>query len=44
MIAVRTDYDCSSLHLQDMAEMGAVTPTGERRYTRYWLKLEGTSP
>ena len=30
--------------LQDLVEMGAVTRTGERRYTRYWLKLEGTSP
>ena len=30
--------------LQDLVEMGAVTRTGERRYTRYWLKFEGTSP
>ncbi|MGB3245852.1 MAG: DUF4172 domain-containing protein, partial [Sulfitobacter sp.] len=30
--------------LQDLVEMGAVTRTGERRYTRYWLKLKATSP
>ncbi len=27
--------------LQELVEMGALTRTGERRYTRYWLKLEG---
>jgi Fic family protein len=26
--------------LQDLVEIGAVTRTGERRYTRYWLNLE----
>ena len=26
--------------LQDLVDMGAVTRTGERRYTRYWLNLE----
>ena len=26
--------------LQDLVEMGALTRTGERRYTRYWLNLE----
>ncbi|MFK7837306.1 MAG: Fic family protein [Sulfitobacter sp.] len=26
--------------LQDLVEMGAITRTGERRYTRYWLRLE----
>jgi len=26
--------------LQDLVEMGAVTRTGERRYTRYWLTLQ----
>ena len=25
--------------LQDLVEMGAFARTGERRYTRYWLKL-----
>lgn len=30
--------------LQDLVEMGAVTRTGERRYTRYWLKLEEAFP
>lgn len=30
--------------LQDLVEIGAVTRTGERRYTRYWLKFEATSP
>lgn len=29
--------------LQDLVEMGAVTRTGERRYTRYWLRLEKQS-
>lgn len=29
--------------LHDLVEMGAVTRTGERRYTRYWLKLGGKS-
>jgi len=27
--------------LQDLVEIGALTRSGERRYTRYWLKLEG---
>lgn len=26
--------------LQDLVEIGAVTRTGERRYTRYWLNLQ----
>jgi len=26
--------------LQELVELGALTRTGERRYTRYWLKLE----
>lgn len=26
--------------LQDLVEIGALSRTGERRYTRYWLKLE----
>jgi Fic family protein len=26
--------------LQELIELGALTRTGERRYTRYWLKLE----
>lgn len=26
--------------LQDLVEIGALTRTGERRYTRYWLELE----
>ncbi|MEM6412939.1 MAG: Fic family protein, partial [Pseudomonadota bacterium] len=26
--------------LQDLVELGALTRTGERRYTRYWLKLQ----
>ncbi len=26
--------------LQDLVEMGALSRTGERRYARYWLKLE----
>ena len=30
--------------LQDLVEIGAVTRTGERRYTRYWLKLKEPSP
>ena len=30
--------------LQDLVGMGALTRTGARRYTRYWLKLEETSP
>ena len=30
--------------LQDLVEVGAVTRSGERRYTRYWLKIEATSP
>lgn len=29
--------------LSDLVEMGALTRTGELRYTRYWLKLEETS-
>jgi Fic family protein len=28
--------------LQDLVDMGALTRTGERRYTRYWLSLENT--
>ncbi|MDX8355690.1 Fic family protein [Cognatiyoonia sp. IB215182] len=28
--------------LQELVELNALTRTGERRYTRYWLKLEGT--
>ena len=27
--------------LQELVEFGALTRTGERRYTRYWLKLDG---
>ena len=27
--------------LQDLVEIGALTRTGERRYTRYWLMLDG---
>lgn len=27
--------------LQELVEIGALTRTGERRYTRYWLELEG---
>ncbi len=27
--------------LQELVEIDAFTRTGERRYTRYWLKLEG---
>ena len=27
--------------LQDLVELGAFTRTGERRYTRYWLNLNG---
>ena len=30
--------------LQELVEIGAFTRTGERRYTRYWLKLEDISP
>lgn len=30
--------------LQDLVETGALTRTGERRYTRYWLNLSGSSP
>jgi len=30
--------------LQDLVEIGALTRTGERRYTRYRLKLSQTSP
>jgi len=30
--------------LQELVEIGAFTRTGERRYTRYWLKLEKKSP
>ena len=26
--------------LQDLVEIGAFTRSGERRYTRYWLKFE----
>ncbi|MDA3889708.1 MAG: Fic family protein [Allgaiera sp.] len=29
--------------LQDLVEMGALSRTGERRYTRYWLNLEKAS-
>jgi len=28
--------------LQDLVEIGAITRTGERRYTRYWLNLQRT--
>ncbi|ABD55965.1 hypothetical protein Jann_3048 [Jannaschia sp. CCS1] len=27
--------------LRELVELGAVTRTGERRYTRYWLNLQG---
>ncbi len=30
--------------LQDLVEKGALRRTGERRYTRYWLSLDGTEP
>jgi Fic family protein len=30
--------------LQDLVEIGALSRTGERRYTRYWLRLEATPP
>lgn len=30
--------------LQDLVELGALTRTGELRYTRYWLKLQQISP
>ena len=26
--------------LQELVEIGALTRTGERRYTRYWLNLQ----
>lgn len=29
--------------LQDLVEIGALTRTGERRYTRYWLRLKKNS-
>ena len=28
--------------LQELVDMGALSRTGERRYTRYWLNLPGT--
>ena len=40
----RTSRATATRDLQDLVEMGALTRTGERRYTRYWLKLEETSP
>jgi Fic family protein len=30
--------------LQDLVEMGALSRTGERRYTRYWLRIEAAPP
>ena len=30
--------------LQDLVEIGALSRTGERRYTRYWFRLKATPP
>ncbi|MDJ0828068.1 MAG: Fic family protein [Rhodobacter sp.] len=40
----KTSRATATRDLQDLVEMGAVNRTGERRYTRYWLRLEDKSP
>ncbi|WP_299948790.1 Fic family protein [uncultured Ruegeria sp.] len=39
----RTSRATATRDLQELVERGALSRTGERRYTRYWLKLEQSS-